>query len=102
MRPIVFGSTYPENVFPNTLQIGRVRSNLRSLAVELVRVLEHEPNVCIQVLEARIRLLLNLAFDHREITRVLFGYHVPVARDVERDGVNGPVEYSCPRIRSNK
>ena len=99
MHPAVLSSACLKDILPDALQIGRVRSNLRRLAVNLNRV---EPDVRIQVLEARIRLLLDLCFDRAEIARVRFWDDVPVVRDVERDGVDGPVEYSCPRIGASR
>ena len=98
MRPIVLGSTDPKNILPDAFQIGCVSSNFRRLAVEFERVLEHKPNVCIQILEGRIPLLLNLVFDSGEIASVLFINNVPILRDVEGDGIDRPVEYSCPSI----
>ena len=98
MSPIILGRARPKNILPYAFQIRRVLSNFRRLAVELARVPEHKPNICIQFLEARIRLLLNLAFDGREIASVLLLDDVPVVWDVEGDRVDRPVEYPGPSI----
>ena len=102
MRPIILGSTCPKNILPDAFQIRRVFSDFRRLAVELGRIPEHEPNICIQVLEARIRLLLSLGFDSREIAGILFMDDVPVVRDVEGDRVDRPVKCPRPRIGVNR